>query len=279
MKRFFSLMLVAIVLLLIASCADALTLPAGATLKSNVAYGADPLQKMDIYIPAGVKRAPVIFMVHGGGWQHGDKTANDVVTNKVAYFLPHGFVFVSINYRLSPAVTPVQEAQDVASALAYFQKNAATYKASASNIVLMGHSAGGNLVTLVAAVSSYLTQVHAQAVLGTVVLDSGAYDVPEVMARSQVLPQYAQVFGKNVALEQQASPTLAIDTHPAPMLLVCDSKRVHDCDDAKAFAAKTAGSASIYPIALRHGDINLDVGLPNALTARIAQFLATLKVN
>jgi arylformamidase len=254
--------------------ANALTLPKGAREMQNVSYGTDALQKFDVYIPAGVVRAPVVFMVHGGGWQEGDKANTNVVENKVPSFLGKGFVFVSVNYRLAPAVNPLQEAQDVAAAYTFFQKNAATYKANADKIVLMGHSAGGNLVTLLATVSKYLE--GASQPIGTVVLDSAAYDVPSIMAKPHPA-LYDPIFKGHPLLQRQASPILQMDGAPAPMLLVCDTNRSNSCDQAAPFAAKTSGVATVFPIDLSHEDINLDVGLPNALTARIMQFFGMLK--
>src|SRR5439155_26426057 len=35
---------------------------------------ADPRQKVDIYAPEGAKNLPVVFWIHGGGWQAGDRT-------------------------------------------------------------------------------------------------------------------------------------------------------------------------------------------------------------
>jgi arylformamidase len=265
-----------LLLCLFAVANAAVSLPTGASLKADVAYGADPLQKLDVYTPAGVLRAPVIFMVHGGGWTEGDKANHNVIANKVPYFLGKGFVFVSVNYRLSPAVNPLQEAQDVAAALAYFQKNAATYKANADHVVLMGHSAGGNLVTLLASVPKYIEGAGATPVIGTVVLDSAAYDVPSIMAGPHP-SLYDAVFAHHPLLQRLASPTLQISGTPAPLLLVCDSGRSNACDQATPFAAKAGSGAAVYPVALTHEDINLDVGLPNALTAHIAQFLAGLK--
>src|SRR5579872_6316161 len=58
-------------------------------------------QVLDIYAPAGAKNLPVVFWIHGGGWQAGDKTQ---VAHKPQAFVDRGFVFVSTNYRLLPKV-------------------------------------------------------------------------------------------------------------------------------------------------------------------------------
>src|SRR5688572_15160874 len=78
------------------------SLPSGVALKNDVAYGDDVRQRMDVYMPLQPKDAPVIVMVHGGAWRLGDKSDVLVVENKVARWVPNGFIFISINYRMLP---------------------------------------------------------------------------------------------------------------------------------------------------------------------------------
>ncbi|NUQ92417.1 MAG: alpha/beta hydrolase, partial [Gemmatimonadaceae bacterium] len=130
--------------------ADAARAPAPMRVVRDVVYGPDARQRFDVYIPGEAKGAPVIFMVHGGGWSAGDKRARGVVDNKVARWLPRGLVVVSTNYRLLPAAKPLDQARDVARALAAAQRMSSSWGADSSKFILMGHSAGGHLVTLVA---------------------------------------------------------------------------------------------------------------------------------
>src|SRR5215218_6252301 len=58
----------------------------------------DPLQTLDLYAPPNAKNLPVVVWIHGGGWQVGDKKE---VKQKPEAFVEKGFVFVSVNYRLS----------------------------------------------------------------------------------------------------------------------------------------------------------------------------------
>lgn len=73
-------------------------LPAGIRIVRDVPYGSDEQQRFDVYSPAQATGAPVIFLVHGGVWFLGDKTARAVVENKIARWVPRGFVVVSTNY-------------------------------------------------------------------------------------------------------------------------------------------------------------------------------------
>lgn len=126
-------------------------LPRGVKLISDMAYGPDEKQRMDVYIPAMAKGAPVIFMVHGGAWRVGDKAGRGVVENKVARWVPKGIIFISANYRLLPGADPLVQAGDIALAMAKAQANAEKWGGDPAKFVLMGHSAGAHLVSLVSA--------------------------------------------------------------------------------------------------------------------------------
>src|SRR2546425_11975307 len=95
---------------------EAQTAPSAQT-KLNVtrdlpyAEPADPRQKVDIYAPDGAKNLPVVFRIHGGGWQSGDRTNIQI---KPRFFADKGFVFVSTGYRLLPDVDMGTIIRDVA---------------------------------------------------------------------------------------------------------------------------------------------------------------------
>jgi len=73
----------------------------GLSLSRDIAYGADPLQKLDIYAPQGNtgRPAPIVMFVHGGAFSRGDKGSGE---NVAAYFARHGMLGVTMNYRLAP---------------------------------------------------------------------------------------------------------------------------------------------------------------------------------
>src|SRR5256885_17092099 len=70
-------------------------------VKRDIPYAepADPRQKVDIYAPEDAKNLPVVFWIHGGGWEAGDRTNVQI---KPQAFADKGFVFVSPGYRLPP---------------------------------------------------------------------------------------------------------------------------------------------------------------------------------
>lgn len=120
-----------------------MTPPASVTVASDVAYGDDPLQKIDIYTPAKARNLPIAVFIHGGGFVGGDKKE---YANVPTYLSQHGMVAVNVNYRLAPKATWPAASEDAAAVVAFLKKNAAQYGGNPKRIVLIGHSAGANLV-------------------------------------------------------------------------------------------------------------------------------------
>ncbi|MBP7566579.1 MAG: alpha/beta hydrolase [Burkholderiaceae bacterium] len=254
-------------------------LPPGVRLVADRAYGADALQKLDAYIPAQAQGAPVIFMVHGGAWRTGSKTARGVVGNKVDRWVSRGFIVVSTNYRLLPGADPLVQADDVARALAFAQKAAAGWGGDAGRFVLMGHSAGAHLVALLNANPQRALAQGARPWLGTVALDSALLDVAPVMERRH-LPFYDAAFGSDPAFWRAASPQQQLVRGATPLLAVCSTqRRDRPCDGAQRFAdhAGTLGvRAEVLGQPMTHGEINAQLGLPGAYTDAVEAFLASL---
>lgn len=254
------------------------TLPAGAHLVRDVAYGSDPHQRLDVYVPARAEHAPVIFMVHGGGWTRGDKAAPGVVQNKIDRWLPRGFIFISANYRLLPATPPLQQAQDVALALAMAQRRAAEWGGDPRQFIVMGHSAGAHLVALLTAEPALASARGAQPWLGTIALDSASLDVVQIVQRPH-LRLYDRAFGARPTDWLAVSPYQQLRGPVAPFLAVCSSQRRDSCAQAHAFARKAEGfgsRASVLEEDLRHGQINTQLGLSSTYTDAVEQFMRTL---
>ena len=250
---------------------------------ADVPYGPHPRQRMDVYLPARAaaagRPAPVILMVHGGAWSAGDKARGGVVREKVARWVDRGFILVSANYRLHPGADPLQQAQDVAAALAAVQAQAARWGGDAARVVLMGHSAGAHLVALVNAAPAFAQRAGAQPWLGAVALDSAALDLPALMAAPH--PRfYDRVFGADPAFWRQASPWHALAGPVPPLLLVCSTERADaSCGPAEAMARQAqalGGRAEVLPQALSHGEINAQLGREGGYTRAVERFMASL---
>jgi len=106
---------------------------------------------LDAYVPEGPGPFPAVIIVHGGGFERGDKQ-----TFVPPLFQPlarAGFAWFSINYRLAPKYPFPAAADDVESAVRWVRAHAGEYKVDTTRIALMGESAGGHLVAYVGAKS------------------------------------------------------------------------------------------------------------------------------
>ncbi|MGZ5819736.1 MAG: alpha/beta hydrolase [Burkholderiaceae bacterium] len=254
-------------------------LPPGVKLVKDFPFGSDARQRMDIYLPPGATDAPVVLMVHGGGWRLGDKAMSNVVRNKVARWVPKGIIFISINYRMLPSHDPLQQSEDVMRALATAQSHAQQWGGDPSRFILMGHSAGAHLVSLVSAEPSKAIKLGAKPWLGTVSLDSAALDVVQIMERKHYR-FYDQAFGSDSSYWKSVSPIHRLMAGAKPIMAVCSSTRTDNpCLQAHGFADKAASlgiRVAVLEQALTHKQINQDLGLPGAYTDAVEAFMSSL---
>jgi acetyl esterase/lipase len=258
--------------------ADSEVLPAGVRVMRDVPYGKDALQRMDIYLPAQATTAPVILMVHGGAWRVGDKAASSVVQNKVARWVARGFILISANYRMLPKAAPLEQAQDVARALAAAQNSALSWGGDPARFILMGHSAGAHLVALLAASPDIAFKLGAKPWLGTVALDSAAFDMVPIM-QTRHARFYDQAFGSDLAYWKAASPYQVLSVNAAPILAVCSVRRSDSCQQAKRFVEKAVSlklRAQVLRQDLSHMEINQQLGVAGAYTREVEDFMGTL---
>jgi arylformamidase len=157
-------------------------------LMSDVRYVENGHQRhvLDIYTPDGVadERIPVMFWIHGGGWQVGDKSD---VALKPKVLTERGFVFVSTNYRLLPDVEMDVLIRDVARSLGWVHRNIAEYGGDPSRIFVGGHSAGAQLAALISIDDRYLAEegVSFEVLKGCVPVDGDTYDIPKIIMTAE----------------------------------------------------------------------------------------------
>lgn len=250
---------------------------------NDVAYGEHERHVYDVYVPSNAINAPVIFMVHGGAWRAGDKTNRRVVKYKVRRWLPKGVVFISTNYRLLPDADPIEQAKDVAKAIAHAQHNAAQYGANPNQFVLMGHSAGAHLVALLNSDFSIAREQGAMPWLGTVSIDSAAFDMEKVMQNDPAW-FYRKAFGESAQFWRDASPyhRLKADQKQksSPLLAICSTTRPDKpCNQVKEYANKARSldlNVQMLPVNLNHTEANAELGQGNEYTDQVEAFLSKL---
>jgi acetyl esterase/lipase len=122
----------------------------------NIAYGAHPLQVMDVLIPNNhTDQTPVVFLIHGGGFVMGRKEDFEIPAQ---LFCKEGFVVVNLSHRLIDAnwfsksgkaaksgVKIGDQLEDVEIAMQLFKRKAGGWNASTERLFIAGHSAGAIL--------------------------------------------------------------------------------------------------------------------------------------
>jgi acetyl esterase/lipase len=246
----------------------------------------DPsLLSLDVYAPNGAENLPVVMMVHGGGWRNGDKSNPGLNTTKPQAFCANGYVYVSINYRLSPAVEHPAHIEDVAAALHWLVDNIAGYGGDPSRISIMGHSAGAHLVALLGTNETRLAAegLTLDDIESVICLDGAGYDIPARMAGRPgrlMSNMLSSAFGNDGSKWADASPTLHVQSGVAyPPFLILHTPRVDAPGQSMALgnALRDSGSYAYNAQAAdkTHRTINRDIGMDDDwVTDLILDFLA-----
>lgn len=234
-------------------------------------------QTLDIYSPAEGQDHPVVFWIHGGGWQTGDKTS---IQKKPQAFVDRGFVFVSTNYRLLPNVEMETIFRDVAKSLGWVHQHIAEYGGDPRRIFVMGHSAGAQLAALISIDDRYLKAegVPLSDLKGCVPVDGDTYDVPAIIETAETRrrvhgqPQakfgHREKFGNDPAKHRDFSAVthVAKDKHIPPFLILYVADHPDNAAQAQRLGAvlKEAG----IPVTLfggqetNHNRLNDNLGVP-----------------
>jgi acetyl esterase/lipase len=120
----------------------------GIEVVRNLAYGAHPREKLDVFRgERGGAAAPVLLFVHGGAFVRGEKSLNgEIYDNVLYYFARHGLVGINVEFRLAPESPFPGGARDVGLAVDWVRTHVSSYGGDPGRLFLMGHSAGGSHV-------------------------------------------------------------------------------------------------------------------------------------
>ncbi|QDV35297.1 alpha/beta hydrolase [Tautonia plasticadhaerens] len=235
-------------------------------------------QVLDVYAPEGAKDLPVVFWIHGGGWQVGDKSEVQV---KPRAFMDRGFVFVSTNYRLLPDVDMGTIVRDIARAIRWVHEHIAEHGGDPDRLLIMGHSAGAQLAALVCTDARYLEAegLSPGIIKGCVPVDGDTYDVPAIIETAETrnrvhgLPQatygHREKFGGDPATHRDLSAvTHVADGEGIPPFLImhvaghpdtgAQARRLADVLEGAGVPVRVYGAREST-----HNKINADIGLPD----------------
>ncbi len=198
------------------------TNPAVAQSYSNISYGTDAAQKMDIYLPANRSTASTksMIIIHGGAWSTGDKADLNAFIDTLKRRMPDYAIF-NINYRLTTGTAnffPTQE-NDVKAAVEFIYSKRSDYLIS-DKFVLNGQSAGAHLALLQA--YKYTTPVKIKAVIDffgpTDMVD--LYNNPGMVPAATIALIVGATPTSNPTLYQQSSPINFVTAQCSPTIIL-----------------------------------------------------------
>ncbi len=226
---------------------------------SDIPYGPNPKQRLDVYLPDGaLRQAPVLLHIHGGGFVEGDRIDYGFLA---AEWVARGAIVVLPSYRLcSDGHTLLDAVADTKAAVRWVRETIAGYGGDTSGIVLSGHSAGAITSSNAIADLGWLADADIpDSFIKAAVLVSGVYNFPlDFNARNDILTSPEVKIAMSAM--QKAGPM------PAKIILAVGSVETGPKDDYVASA-----QAFHKALTARGGNVELLLlpGLNHIDTARV----------
>ncbi|MFZ6005957.1 MAG: alpha/beta hydrolase [Actinomycetota bacterium] len=245
------------------------------------------LTALDVHPVAGRCDAPVVVWVHGGGYHVGDK-ANGIA-DKVSLMNGQGWIFVSVNYRLTRPGQPTSAQfpdhyDDVAAAVAWVHGNIEDFGGDPTRIALLGHSAGADIVSNVVINPAYLrghdlepATLSCAGPLDTEGFDKAAAGTSDPEGDRA---QWSSALGNNPSYVEETSATKLIGqaaSIPPIVGVVRGSARRRRIEEEFLEALRRAGVevTSIDATSLTHEQVSSQIGAPgdDVMTEPLVEFL------
>lgn len=260
---------------------------AAVSAATTFAYGPDPAHRLDLYPDPGLRGAPVLLYVHGGGWRAGSRLRGAPLAG---FARAHRFLLISIDYRLVPRARDAGDcARDLAAAVSWTLAHAAAWGGDPRRLFLVGHSAGAHLAALIATDPAYLAaeRLRPEQLGGLVLLDGMPYDAAPLFRVGRQWPRAVPDWlmpgvGRRPA---ELSPTRRIGRgrrYP-PMLMFHAGHSANLGHDAARFARRLRAAGGTVALIQADGDghrgVNAEFGqVGDREGERAARFIATGKL-
>ncbi|KAJ4186713.1 hypothetical protein NW755_007444 [Fusarium falciforme] len=210
--------------------------PVGGT---DMSYGDSDAQHLRFWKSKSPK-APIVVFVHGGSWRVGTHL-DSIGADKVNHLLTKGYVFATINYTLIPLVKVEEQVQEVANAVGFLAKNADELGFDDGRVILMGHSSGAHVVTLLGTDTSYLerARVDIRTIQAVISIDGSNYNALAEMMDSPgpIAQNMTYGLGSDPERLRAMSPTYHARGPNAQAFLLLHVQRQGDIRQAVEFAA------------------------------------------
>ena len=253
------------------------------TVARDIAYGLDPLNRFDLFVPG--PKAPanktVVMFFHGGGLLQGDKRrpGTPFLDNVMLWLTQQGMIGINSNYRLAPKNPWPAAHEDMAAVIRWVQANVAQYGGDPNRVVLWGNSSGADLI------AGYLAHPQFYGATGhgvkAAVLNSGTYDFAAVFKDpSNASPAY---FGTDPKELQERSSVEGMKRLTIPLFISHTELDLPDeitqAEDIKKSLCD-AGHCPTYAVFKDHGHVSqiYSVGTADtSVSGPILQFLQSIK--
>lgn len=189
------------------------------------------LHSLDLHLPPGEIKSPLIIWIHGGAWRAGSKK-----NMPLGRLVEDGHPVASVGYRLSPVAKFPAQIHDIKAAIRFLRANAGEWKLHTDTIVIAGASAGGHLATLAGVTNDNAdlegtigTHPEASSDIQGIISFFGASDLTTILSQSTPhglsvrTPALKLLLGDLPddvpELAQLASPVFHMDENDPPLLL------------------------------------------------------------
>jgi acetyl esterase len=188
--------------------------PAGVVGK-HIVYSPSAKLALDAFLPRASAPTAAVIVVHGGGWEAGDKVT--YITPILEPLARAGLAWFSIDYRLTPAFTHEEQLEDLRQAIRFVRAGHTRFNIDPARIVLLGESASGQMVAQVATENRSLAGV---------VSFYGVYDFNAMVTDASPRSLLVRLFRRTVlddesrAVLRRYSPLNQAHANMPPLLLV-----------------------------------------------------------
>ena len=189
--------------------------PLSGAVQKDIVYRPSARLGLDAVIPQTSAPVPAVIVAHGGGWEAGDKVT--YITPILEPLARGGLAWFSIDYRLTPAATHEEQLEDVREAIRFVRAEHARFNIDPARVFLLGESASGQMVSLLACEDRSLAGV---------VSFYGVYDFNAMVSDASPRSLLVRLFRRNVLDDESRevlrkySPLYRAHKDMPPILLV-----------------------------------------------------------
>ena len=191
------------------------------TLATDIAYGVNPQNKLDIYrptLPRQNKRtsSPVVVFFYGGCWGECNRLQKKDYQFVAQSFVANGYTTVVADFRQYPTVNFPEIMTDASQVIRWVSNNISRFGGNPNQLFVMGHSSGAHIAAMLAVNPHYLSNTHSN-IKGFIGL-AGPYDfLPFTEEYQRILFAPAQRYAE--------SQPINVITPSAPPLLLLHGKK------------------------------------------------------